>query len=141
VIVFLYINLIVAGLVLGYQKFPALVRVGKSLSCLTLLLFNLDIFYSDAYGRLNYFGKTSVVWKWLPIVVSVGTLAVCLLIIWKPFDGKKLRLTTSSIAVAAVLLTVITSLIGSYNKSIYENFAGFVTWPAHLALAIVAFIV
>ena len=141
VIIFLCILLIAAGLVLGLRKDPKLVRVGKSIECFAFILLNLEFFYNGAYAILNALGNISVVWKWLPSVISIGLFSICLLIVWKPFSGKKLRTSVLCLAGALVLLTVISSLVGTYNRSFIEDLASFVFWPAHFALAIVAFVV
>ncbi|MCL1820237.1 MAG: substrate-binding domain-containing protein [Oscillospiraceae bacterium] len=136
-----YMVLIVAGLILGFRKDIKLARVGKSIECFAFLLLNFELFYTDAYERMNYWGNTTIVWKWIPFVISIGILAICLLIIWKPFDDKELWVSVLCLSGAMVVLIVVTAFVGTYNKSFFEDLLSFVLWPIHLALAIFAFIV
>jgi len=126
---------------LGFRGKPKLARVGKSIVCFAFLLLNFYYFYGDAYRHLNYTGNISAVWGWLPLVIGIGVLALCLLKIWKPFDGKKLRASALCLAGALVVLTVVAALAGTYRESFFVDLVDFVNWYAHIALAVAAFIV
>ena len=139
-LVFFCLLLIALGLVLGFREDLKLVRVGKSMVCFAFLLCNLYFFYAQANWQQNWW-SISVVWKLFPFMISLGILAICLLIIWKPFSDNKRQARALGLAGATSVLLVIVALFGAYGELLFGDSAIFVVWSEHLILALLAFVV
>jgi len=146
VILYFGVFLIVVGLVFGLRKNPKLARIGKSIECFAFLLLNLGIFYSNIYYTYDkYLREFFVVWNWLPFVINACIFAICLLFIWKPFNGRTLRTITLCIIGGAVVLIAVSTVLGTYYESFFEDLVKLVSWPVawreHLTLIIIALLV
>lgn len=119
----------VVGLVLGFMKNQTKARVGKSAICAAFLLFN-GIF---TYEPLSWQWRLSNVWKWYPAVIYVGIFAICLLIIWQPWNKKVLRNSALGLTGALVVLTIVTALVGTYQDSFLEELGRVTLWYLNLA--------
>jgi hypothetical protein len=125
--------LVLAGLILGFQKKKMLSKVGKSISCFAFVLTNWVVFYNTAYPHdTNRVGTIFIpfltdVWRWLPALIMTGVLIICLLFIWKPFSNKNLLITMSGLAVsmiAAFMFAILTwENFGALNPQYWQTTA------------------
>jgi len=129
----IWILLVLIGLILGFQKKKKLTNVGKSISCFAFALTNWAVFYNTAYpydtskvGTM-FIPFLTDIWRWLPVVILMGVLIICLLFIWKPFNNKGLLIAASGITgcmIAVLAFAILTwENFGALNPQYWQTTA------------------